>query len=216
MIKLLKKYQVQSTPFDATKEWALNNTDNNNLLLTEDGVPYALEFIDYGDGSGLPVNNDSCDIALEQQDANLATVEEGLNIIGIFYPDSDPTNIDGTYQRSIYYQIKTMFYNLYLDPTKMWGSEDIDFELSETKRKLSDKFSLINVPRAVFGDKIIPNTFTAYIDTFDNPYTITDDGNGNLFAGTNIFAYQQELGYFSNFFNSTVSSSACDGYWQNI
>jgi hypothetical protein len=215
MIKLLKKYQVQSTPFNATKKWSLNNTENDNLLLTEDGIPYALEFLDYGDGSGLPVDNASCDIALEQQDANLAIVEEGLNVTGIFYPNSDPQNIDGTYKRSIYYQVKTMFYNLYLDPTKMWGSEDIDFELSETKRKLSDKFRLINIPRTVFGDKIIPNTVIAYDDSSDNEYTITDDGNGNLFAGTNIFAYQQELGYFSNSFDANSTSSYCNWYWQH-
>ena len=213
MIKSLKKYQVQSTPFNATKKWSLNNTENDNLLLTEDGIPYALEFLDYGDGSGLPIDNASCDIALEQQDANLAIVEEGLNVTGIFYPNSDPQNIDGTYKRSIYYQVKTMFYNLYLDPTKMWGNEDIDFELSETKRKLSDKFRLINIPRTVFGDKIIPNTVIAYDNSSDNEYTITDDGNGNLFAGTNIFAYQQELGYFSNSFDANSTSSYCDWYW---
>jgi hypothetical protein len=214
MIKLLKKYQVQSTPFDATKEWSLSNTDNNNLLLTEDDYPIALEFLDYGDGSGLPVDNDSCDIALEQQDTDLAIVEEGLNVTGIFYP-SDPVNVDGTYKRSIYYQVKTMFYNFYLDPTKIWGSEDIDFELSETKRKLSDKFRLINIPRTVFGDKMVPNTFVAYDNSLDNEYIITDDGNGNLFAGTNLFSYQQELGYFSNSFDANSSSSYCDWYWSH-
>ena len=25
MVKLLKKYQIQITPFEATKDWALNN-----------------------------------------------------------------------------------------------------------------------------------------------------------------------------------------------
>jgi hypothetical protein len=214
MIKSLKKYQVQSIPFDATKEWSLNNTENSNLLLAEDGTPYALEFLDYGDGSSYPVDNDSCDIALEQQDANLASVEEGLKVTGIFYPDSDPKNVDGTYKRSIYAQVKTLFYNTYFDPSKIWGIENIDFELSETSRHLSDAFNLIDIPRIVFGDKIIPNTFVAHIDAYDNPYIVTDDGNGNLFAGTNLFSYQQELGEYRNQFIANISNSLCDWYWQ--
>ena len=186
MIKLLKKYQVQSMPFDASKKWSVNNTDNDNLLLTEDDYPIALEFLDYGDGTDYPIDNNSCDIALEQQDANVATVEEGLKVTGPFYPNSDPTNFDGTYKRSIYYQVKSMFYNVYLDPTKIWGNENIDFQLSETKRKLSDKFRLIDIPRMVFGSKIIPKTVVAFDNSLDNAYTITDDGNGNLFAGKNL------------------------------
>ena len=68
MIKLLKQYQITSTPFNATKNWSLNNTDNTNLLLTEDDYPVALEFIDYSYNSSSV--NSNCDIALEQQDNN--------------------------------------------------------------------------------------------------------------------------------------------------
>jgi hypothetical protein len=217
MIKLLKKYQVQLTPFNATKKQALNNTDaGDNLLLTQDGYAIALQYIDYGDGSGLPVINSSCSIALNPMPYDLATVEQGLNITNsIVYPDSEPKNPDGTYKRSIYAQVKTMFYNNYKDPTKLWGEENVDFELSETKRHLTDQIQLIDVPRIVFGDKIVPNTINLHVDTSDNPYIIMDDGNGNLFAGINIFSHQQELGYFSNSFDAHSSSSYCDWYWGN-
>jgi hypothetical protein len=215
MIKSLKRYQICLTPFEATKNWALNNSDNNNLLLTEDDYPIALEFIDYGDGSDLPQENALCDIALEQQGTDLATIEDGLYVTGPFYPDIDPVNTDGTYKRSIYYQVRTMFYNMYLDPTKIWGTENIDFELSKTKRILTEQFRLFDIPRIVFGDKMTPKSVTMTDNTLDNPYTITDDGNGNMFAGTNLFSHQQELGEYGNEFIVDMSSSLCDWYWFN-
>ena len=99
MIKLLKRYEIHTTPFEATKNWAINNIRNDNLLLYEstgsdDGLPYALEYVDYGSNIAYPVPISSCDISLEQQDADLANLESGLNIIGIFYPELDPQNID--------------------------------------------------------------------------------------------------------------------------
>ena len=215
MIKLLKKYEIQARPFEATKNWAVSNIRNDNLLLYEstgsdDGLPYALEFMDYG--ITHPSENDNCDIALEQQDYDLATLELGLKIIGIFYPEMDPTNPDGTYKRSIYHQVKTMFYNDYLDPTKIWGIENIDFPLSRTERRLSDEIRLLDIPRNVFGDKIIPKSVKIVDDTTDNEYIITDDGNGNLFAGMNLFSHQQEVRNHENEFDHG-SSNDCDWYF---
>lgn len=212
MIKSLKKFEIQLTPFNATKNWSLNNTDNESLILTEDDFPIALEFLDYGSGNELPFINSNCDIALEQQDSNLATLEEGLKMSGPFYPQTEPQNPDGTYKRPIYYQIKTLFYNTYLDPTKIWGIENIDFQKSNTLRQLSDRFRLINIPRNVFGDKITPTSVNIIDNTSDNDYVIQDDGNGNLFAGTNLFSHQQELGEYVNNFQEG-SSSFCDFYW---
>jgi len=217
MIKLLKQYQIQVTPFSSTKMWNLNNNDNDNLLLfestgSEDGMPLALEFIDYGDGTQNPIDNYSCSIALEQQSNDLVTSKLGLNTNGIFYSNTDPINDDGTYKRSIYHQVKTMFYNVYLDPSKIWGTENIDFQLSKTKRNLSDQFRLIDIPRNVYGEKIIPKSIIMYDNTTDNNYVVTDDGNGNLFAGTNLFSHQQELGEYRNVF-SDMSSSYCNYYW---
>jgi len=215
MIKSLKKYQIQTTPFNATKDWSINNKDNDNLLLTEDDYPIALEFIDYGGGDELPSVNSLCDIALEQQIYNSVKLNEGLKTTGIFYPENDPKNLDGTYQRPIYNQIKTVFYNNYLDPIKIFGLENIDFELSKTKKLLSDKFILFNIPKNIFGDKIIPNSINIIDTTLDNDYIFTDDGNGNLLAGTNIFSHYQEIGEYENNFEEG-SSSFCNYYWNNI
>lgn len=215
MIKLLKKYQIRSTPFDAAKNWALSNVENNDLWLMEDTgseVPVALQFLDYGDGSSTPFENSSCNIALEQQTDDRAIIREGQKTTGPFYADQDPTNPDGTYKRTIYSQVHTMFYNDYRNPTQMWGLENIDFDLSETKKMLTNKFRLISIPRLVYGDKIIPLSVELTDPTLDNLYTIIDDGNGNLFAEKNLFSKFQTLGEYSNHF-ATGSNSDCDYYW---
>ncbi len=220
MIKPLKKYQIQVTPFESTYNWSLNNIDNTALLLFEstgsdDGEPYALEFIDYSQQYAF--DNYNCSLAQEQQtNGNVVTIDYGLNISGLFYPNTDPQNSDGTYQRMIYAQIKTTFYNDYRDPTKVWGLETLDFEINKTNKYLSDEFRIIYIPQITFGDKVIPNSVTFTDNTLDNPYTIIDDGNENLIAGTNLFSHQQEIGDFLNNFILTESSSYCQYYWEYL
>lgn len=217
MIKDLKRYQIQLTPFQSTKDWAVNNVDNDDLLVFEstgsdDGEPIDLEYIDYNPDSAS--NNYNCQIALEQQAADVISFRDGEQLTGPFYPDSDPTNIDGTYQRSVYSQIKTSFYNTYRNPVELFGIENIDFERGKTKRRIAEKLRLFYVPRSVFGDKIIPSSVTIYDNSLDNNYTITDDGYGNLQAGTNLFSKQQEIGDFNNDF-AVGYSSVCDTYFSS-
>ena len=151
MFKDLKRYQVQLTPFQAVKNWALNNTENDSLLLFEstgsdDGEPIDLEYIDWGSGYSTPYTSSECEIALEQQDADQAHYREGKEVSGPFYPDTDPINVDGTYQRSVYSQVRTSFYNTYRNPTQLFGMENIDFESSRTKRRLAAKLRMFDIP----------------------------------------------------------------------
>ena len=74
-----------------------------------------------------------------------------------------------------------------------------------------DKFKMFEIPQSVFGERMISNTVSLFDTTTDNNYTITDDGRCNLFAGTNLFARQQELGNFSNNFKSG-NSDGCNNY----
>lgn len=213
MLKTLHKNDTQITPFIATKNWDLSNVTNDDLILMEhsgsDGLPVALEYLNYTPDVALTASG--CNIALENQDADLAVLRDGLKTEGLFYPNTDPQNSDGTYQRMIYAQVATMFYNNYRDPTKIWGVEQIDVEKSQTKKFISDKFKLFNIPQIVFGEKIIEKSVTLFDSTTDNNYVITDDGNCNLFAGTNLFSHQQELGEYRN---NLVSGSegGCDDY----
>lgn len=204
-------------PFQAVKNWALNNVENDDVLLYEstgsdDGDPMALEYVDYGDGISTPYTSSDCLIALEQQEADRVNHRYGLKLSGPFYDDADPVNVDGTYKRSVYYQVRASFYNTYRDQTKLFGMENIDFEVGKTKRRISDKISLFDVPRNVYGDKIIPSTVVIRDTSLDNDYTIEDDGYGNLVARRNLFSKQQEIGEFTNEF-VVGDNHNCDDYF---
>ena len=216
MIKTIKKFQIKLTPFNVTKDWSMSTTNNQDVLLMETDFeedPVALEFIDYGNiNTSTPVINSECDIALEQQPDDLVNTRLGLNVKGIFYPNLDPINIDDTYKRMVYTQIKTSFYNDYRDPTKIWGIDTLDFDLSKTKRKISDEIKLFDIPRMVYGERIISNTIEIKDNSVDDNTLITDDGNGNLVAGTNLFSRKQEIGNHKNIFMSGISHY-CDNYF---
>lgn len=218
MIKELKKFQIRTTPFQATKNWQLDNVYNEGVILLEqtgsDGgdLAMALEYIDYGDGSGPAVTGSTCDIALEQQLADQATYREGLKIEGIFYPDTDPQNFDGTYKRVVFSQINTMFYNHLRNPTEIWGAENIDFDLSQTKRRITDQIKVFSVDRSIYGDKIIPGSIRIHDYRQDNDYVIEDDGYENLMMTKNLFIHVQEIGDFANWF-ADGSDGTCDGYF---
>lgn len=216
MLKSLHRNDTQTIPYIATKNWDLSNVANEDLILMEhsgsDGLPVAIEYLDYG-----PIHilvSYGCNLAKEQQDLDKVVPRSGLKTTGIFYPESDPTNPDGTFQRVVYAQIVATFYNRYHDPTKIWGLEEIDFERSQTKRFVADKFKLLDVPQKVFGEKVLENTVTLYDTTTDNDYIITDDGHCNLFAGTNLFSHQQEIRHFKNEF-AIGFDYFCDGYNNN-
>lgn len=218
MIKQIKKFQIKLTPFDATKEWSMSTTNNQDLLLMDDTAslddePVALEFIDYGNiTSSHPNLNFECDIALEQQPDDLLHTRMGLNVSGLFYPDQDPINQDKTYKRTVFSQVRTMFYNKYHDPTKTWGMDQLDFALGKTKRKLSDEFRLFDFPQQVYGDRVVPNTIIIHDNTLDVEYQITDDGFGNLIAGNNLFSRQQIVSKHDNWYQIGFSS-VCDDYF---
>jgi hypothetical protein len=210
MLKSLNKNDTQVTPYIATKDWQLSNIDNSDLILSEAGNPIIYEHVSLEPLTVSP--NDDCDIAREDQSLDLALFREGLKINGIFYPQLDPINVDGTYKRMVYTQIKTTFYNNYRDPTKMWGLEKIDFDSSETKKFLSDSIKILDIPTEIMGEKIIPNTVIITDNSIDDVHSITDDGNNNLFAGTNLFSKIQEIGDYKNTFISG-SISFCNSYF---
>ena len=218
MLKLLHKNDTKISPFFVTKPWELSNVINDDLIIMEhsgsDGLPVCLEYIEYT--SKFPITSSNCNIAKEQQDNDLANYKSGIKLSGLFYPETDPKNLDGTYQRVVYSQIIKTFYNNYRDPTKIWGLENLDFELSKTKRYISDRFKMFEIPQYTFGEKILPSSVVMYDDTTDNDYIIVDDGNCNLFAGTNIFSHQQEIGEYSNQFITGSLNGSCDYYYSNI
>jgi len=212
MIKSLKKYQINTVPFTTTKDWQLSNVINDDLVLTEADEGILMEYVDYGNGSGLPELNTECLIALEQQEDDKLKFREGQKRTGIFYPDDEPVNQDGTFKRVVYSQIKTLFYNNYKNPAQLWGMENIDFPNSKTIKFITDKMRIFDVVPRVLGEKILENSVHITDNSIDNNYDIVDDGHNNLFAGTNIFSRVQEIGEFTNEF-ATGSINNCSNYF---
>src|ERR1035437_1141636 len=210
MLKQLHRDDTTVTPYLATKDWQLSNIDNSDLVLSEAGNPIIFEHVSLTPLEVFPDNE--CDIAKEDQSLDLAYYREGLKVDGIFYPQLDPVNDDGTYKRVVYSQIKTIFYNNYRDPSRMWGLEKIDFDSSNTKKFLSDLIRTLNVPTNIMGEKIIEGTIKITDNSIDDIHTITDDKENNLFAGTNLFSARQELGNHSNLFQSG-SDFTCNYYF---
>ena len=211
MLKTLYKNDTTVTPYVATKNWHLSNIDNSDLILSEGGNPIISEQVIYTLTEVITSSVD-CDIAKEDQSLDLANVRDGLKISGIFYPQSDPVNIDGTYKRMVYAQIKTTFYNNYRDPTKMWGLEKIDFDSSNTKKFLPDSIKILEIPTKIMGEKIVEGTIEITDNSIDDLHLIIDDGQNNLFAGINLFSKRQELGDYKNTFISG-SNLICDNYF---
>ncbi len=196
MIKHINHQNILTTPFVAAKSWNVSNINNDSFVLMEssgsDGFgDIALEYIDYT--TGTPLLNSDCNIVLEQQPSNVLFYEEGITGSGRFDPDTDPKNNDGTYKRLVHNQIKTTFYNSYRNPFAILGTEYIDFSLSNTIRNISDNFRMFNIPRNVFGEKIVPQTVQFEDNNLDDSVTIFDDGYQNLIAGFNLFSKVQEI-----------------------
>ena len=210
MIKNLRRDNIAVTPYTTTKDWHLSNVDNTDLILSEAGNPIIYEHLQFTPQEAVVDNN--CDIAKEDQSLDLAFYKEGLKVNGIFYPQLDPINDDGTYKRMVYTQIKTTFYNNYRDPTKMWGLEKIDFDSSNTKKFLADLIKVLDVPTNIMGEKLMEGTIQITDNSIDDIHLITDDGQNNLYAGTNLFSKKQEIGNHSNIFTFGYSDY-CNNYF---
>lgn len=219
MIKNLKRSDIQTTPFVAIKPWVLTSFHSQDLVIVEERtseIPVAEEFIDYEGGDDFPIINRECDIALEQQTLDKVVYEEGKKTEGTFFPDTEPKNNTGTFKRLIYNQIKNAFYNTWNNPTKIFGMENIDFQLSKTKKFLSDEFRVFNVSKNFFGEKMLENSIILVDNALDDNFEIIDDGNGNIIAKENLFSRVQEVRRFYNSVNPTDTSTICDHYFTDI
>jgi hypothetical protein len=220
MIKNINKNNVLITPFIASKGCELSGAQTDDLLMIEDtpasgsnpataSVPIALDFVDYGDGIDQPVLNRDCNIALEQQSLDQVLYEEGIRGEGLFYPDQESTNINNSYKRLVWNQIKTAFYNDYRNPTQLFGMENIDIDLSGTKRFFADSVRVFTVPRSIFGEKILENSVRLTDNALDDEYVIVDDGQGNLLAKHNLFSKYQVVRNWGNYIVSGSTGVEC-------
>jgi hypothetical protein len=122
----------------------------------------------------------------------------GTSGSGHFDESTESQNTDGSYTRLVYSQIHNTFYNSSHNPMSVFGLENIDFGLSKTNRHIGDNFLLINVPRKMFGETILPNSVMINNFSTDDAVVVYDDGFGNMLAGNNIFYRIQEVRHFEN------------------
>lgn len=214
MIKHINSQNLMTTPFIAEKQWELSNTANSDIVLTEPpgGEPEFGVAMDYVDYYGTPLLNRECNIALEQQEDDLAIYQEGVSGSGFFDPSIDEKNADGTFKRLVYDQTERAFYNQYRNPLNIFGMENIDFPLSKTVRNIGNKFLMFSIPRLLMGDKLVSGTIQMYDTSLDDNVTILDDGFGNLIAGSNLFSKVQEVRPLGNSLYNGLIDNACVTY----
>ena len=215
MIKPIIPQNIILTPLDVSNNLSLHNSINEDLVLLENGTDtIASEYVDYFNynGIGAPQENADCSIALEQQTGDLITFRAAISQSGRFDSINDPLNLDGTYKRLVYTQIYNAFYNPYKNPLELFGLNNIDIPLSKTIRTVDNSFLTMNVPRAVFGNTILPSSISITNLPLDDNMTINDDGNGNLVVGNNLFFRIQETRIFGNVILTGSVSTNCGGY----
>jgi hypothetical protein len=193
MLKTINPRNIILTPIKTTKKWTLNNNANSDLILLDGYTETSIVWEYTGNYT------DDGNIALEQIqfDGNI-DFQVGTSGSGHFDESTEPQNSDGTYTRLVYSQIYNTFYNSSHNPAKTFGLENIDFGLSKTNRHIHDNFLLINVPRKIFGETILPNSVMINNFSTDDAVVVYDDGFGNMLAGNNIFYRIQEVRHFEN------------------
>lgn len=205
------------SPFTAVKSWELYNTHNDDLILLEpsrSGVEYYDTFVaqDYIDYSGTPILNRECNIALQQQDNDDAKYEEGVRGSGLFFPEAESQNDNGSYKRLVYNQTEKAFYNKYHNPINIFGMDNIDFPLSQTNRYLANQFLMFSIPRQIMGDRLVAGTIQMFDNNLDDNVEINDDSHGNLIATKNLFSRIQEVRPLGNTLMEGAANQVCDSY----
>ena len=187
----------------STDHWILESYSE----LSNSKVPYNGPAYRFNLPSSVPFTNSICNLCLEQSEDNFLTIEDGFKIDQsvIFNPTIEQKNINGTYKRIIYDQIKNLFYNESKDPTKLLGLENLDTFLDGKNRVLYDKVKVVTVPQAYFGDKIVENSVEIIENSSDQTYTVVDDGQGNLYVKENVFGVivsdqNKDIKYFNRDF----------------
>lgn len=217
MIKQISKNNLVVSPFTAIKAWELYNVENEDLVLLEpmsgsSSIPDTSVALDYIDYSGSPLLNRDCNIALEQQESDTAIYEEGISGSGLFIPDYEDQNDNGSYKRLVYDQMSQAFYNVYQNPLQIFGMENIDFPLSKTNRYLANQFVLFSIPRKMMGDRLLEGSIQMFDNSLDDNVEIHDDALGNLNAGKNLFSKVQEIRHIGNILREGFAIGNCPSY----
>jgi hypothetical protein len=135
------------------------------------------------------------------EDPNNPHFQLGLKIPAgsVFYPvdnihyngETNPINLDGTYQGQVYNTIKNMYYNNYNNSYNIFGFDGYD--TSKAKLNLDDKFISYTLNVTQSGDKISPFSVVINNQTGDIVGDILDDGINNLYLSGSYFISDFEV-----------------------
>jgi hypothetical protein len=217
MIKSLKRNDIRYTPFVANKSWNAQNQRFEDLISWQSGSESGsllLTFFDYGDGTKMSEVSSafSSAIAYQQQDPDFVRFKIGKEITGsTFYTvdskyynsDTNPVNIDDSYQRLVYNTVKNLYYKESENPTQIFGLESLD--TSGVNRSLPSQISVFSVPQNKFGEKIVPYSVKINQELEDCHVTAIDDGNTNLVISGSTFVDRQNANF--NCVDATIQIS---------
>jgi hypothetical protein len=187
--------------------------------------------------------NKSWNIKSESLADNQITVNAGVKFTSSLFDPYNEFETNGQYDRLVYDMVNTTFYPnflpTYINTSSMQGTIFNDGTLStssyyngliELGNLDTIKFFptgngsliyVINFPRQLTGDKILPTTFElSYVSASATTYKIYDDGNYNLlFSGSNVNSsigtVLSQSSYIGNIFyeqNIAVLSIIPDGF----
>lgn len=218
MIKFFKNQDIIITPFTIAKPQTVNNILSDLILANEGDDLFPLD---------VPITqcNDnvsgSCELVPVTGYLATSQFEDEIDFeIGkyvpsssVFYPsgsakwnqDTNPMNLDGTYQRQVYNTVFRMYYNNYNNAYNIFGFDEYD--TSKASLNLTNEFSLLQLTISQTGDKIRPGTVTISNQTGDIVADIVDDSNYNLRLSGSYFINKYEL--TSDSMNLTVPLPLC-------
>ena len=135
------------------------------------------------------VRNDDFNLTLEEDDDRFVKVESGIKIEKYvrFLPVSESKNINGSYKRLVYDQIKNSYYSDTKDPTKLLGLENIDLFLDKSNRSIGNQIKVATIPQAYYGDAIQKGTVRIKDESQEQSVTFIDDGRGNMKTSGSVF-----------------------------
>lgn len=170
----------------------------------------------YTTTSVAPIRNDDFNLLLEEDDDRFVKIETGIKIEKYirFLPVSESKNVNGTYKRLVYDQIKNSYYSDTKDPTKLLGLENIDLFLDKSNRSIGDQIKVATLPQAYYGDAIQKGTVRVMDDSQEQSITFVDDGNGNVITSGSVFGkiIKDEIHSSSLFPNLGYSVSTSEFY----
>lgn len=135
------------------------------------------------------VRVDDFNLVLEESGDKFINISEGIRVEKYvrFLPVSESKNVDGTYKRLVYDQIKNSYYSDTNDPTKLLGLENIDIFLDKGKRFIGNTIKVATVPQAYFGDTIQKYSLRIEDSSNEQSLTFIDDGYGNIITSGSVF-----------------------------